>query len=168
MKEEIKFMFQNVNESLRFAEGKHAALIVLNSGVIFGVLTIYKDYQYCLPKAALLFSVLSFICSIMFSVFSLFPRNYDSLREQKTFENPNLFFAGHLSKLDVKGLKAELNEIHPAYIFDKFDESLLNSIIANAAIATIKYRLFKYAITSTVIGLVAPLAMVIFKVMWCN
>jgi len=164
MKEEIKSIFQNVNDWLKFAEAKHAGLLVLNSGIIFGILTVYKDYQNYLPKAILFITILFFVLSILTSIISLFPRTHTSLFRQKKFNNPNLYFAGHLCKLDENDLKTELTEIHSTYVFDKFDEDVLKQIIVNSKIATKKYHLFKFAIIATIIGFIIPAFTILLKI----
>lgn len=165
MKEELKSIFQNVNEWLKFAEAKHAGLLILNSGTIFGILTVYKDYQYILPRIILLLTLFFFGFSIMLSIISLFPRTHTVLPKQKKFKDPNLYFAGHLSKLDIKDLKAELKKIQSTYIFDRFDEDLLNQIIVNSTIATRKYHLFKFSTIFSTIGFITPLLTILIKLL---
>lgn len=163
MKDEIKSIFQNVNEWLKFAEAKHAGLLVLNSGVIFGILAIYKDYQSCLPKIIILLTLIFFGLSMLLSIVSLFPRTHNVLSKQKKIKNPNLYFAGHLCKLDVDDFKAELHKIKPTHVFDRFEDDLLNQIIVNATITTRKYHLFKLATVSTIVGFIIPLTTLILK-----
>ena len=148
MKDELKSIFLNVNEWLKFAEAKNAGLLVLNSGVIFGILTIYKDYQHSLPKTIILLALIFFGLSMLLSIISLFPRTHNILPKQKKFKNPNLYFAGHLCKLDINDFKTELFKIHTTHIFDKFEEDLLNQIIVNATITTRKYHFFTVRFTS--------------------
>lgn len=164
MKEEIKSIFQNVNEWLKFAEAKHAGLLVLNSGVIFGIFTIYKDYQSSLPKMIILLALIFFGLSMLLSIVSLFPRTHNILPKQKKFKNPNLYFAGHLCKLDVGDFKTELLEIYPTHVFDRFEDDLLNQIIVNATITTRKYHFFKLATISTTVGFIIPLTTLILKI----
>ena len=164
MKDELKSIFLNVNEWLKFAEAKNAGLLVLNSGVIFGILTIYKDYQHSLPKTIILLALIFFGLSMLLSIISLFPRTHNILPKQKKFKNPNLYFAGHLCKLDINDFKTELFKIHTTHIFDKFEEDLLNQIIVNATITTRKYHFFKFAAISTAIGFIIPLTTLIIKI----
>ena len=166
MRDELKSIFQNVNEWLKFAEAKHAGLIVLSSGMIFGVLTIYKDYHLFLPKLIILLTILFFVLSVVFSIISLFPRTCNKLPTRNGINNPNLYFAGHLCKLNEDGLKMELLRIHPNYIFNKFEEDLINQIIVNATIATKKYQLFKFATISVATGFIILLGTILIKIIW--
>ena len=72
------------------------------------------------------------------SIISLYPVTHNKMNFREKIESHNLYFTGHLSTLDVPDLKSELSKIYPEYLFDKFDEDLLNQIIVNSAITTRK------------------------------
>ncbi len=163
MKEDIKDIFQNVNEWLKFAEAKHAGMIVLNSGIIFGILSIYKDYKTIIDWRLILTIIIVIGVSIILSLISLFPITKNEAKNKQTNVTPNLFFFGSLSKLSEIELKNELLKSNPNYQFDRFEEDLMNQIIVNAIITTKKYKLFKFAIWFTTVGLVLPVITLIIK-----
>jgi len=166
MKSEIKEIFQNVNEWLKFAEAKHAGIIALNSGLIFGILSIYKDYKIYVDWYFILATLIFIGISIILSLISFFPVTKNEVDKLTKLENPNVFFFGSLSKLRENDLKKELLNINPNYTFDKFDNDLLNQIIVNANITSNKYRLFKYAVLMTTIGFGLPIVNVIISLIW--
>lgn len=146
MKADIKFIYQTISEWLKFAEAKHAGLLFLNSGIMFGILT-FLNYS---GNNFLKFIIyLSFFClglSILFSIISLLPVTSNSMKHKKKFENANLYFTGNLSELDVPEFKSELSLIYADYVFDKFDVDLLNQIIVNSTFTTRKYKIFKLSV----------------------
>ena len=166
MKQEIKEIFQNVNEWLKFAEAKHAGLIVLNSGLIFGILSIYKDYKTIIDWHLILVIIIVIGISIILSLISLFPITKNETKNKQVNVTPNLYFFGSLSKLSEIELKSELLKSNPNYQFDRFEEDLINQIVVNAIIATRKYKLFKFAIWFTTVGLVLPVITLIIKLIW--
>jgi len=166
MKSDIKDIFQNINEWLKFAEAKHAGLIVLNSGIIFGVLSIYKDYKTYVDWHFILATLIVIGISIFLSLISFFPVTKNNIDKSSRVDNPNVFFFGTLSKLQESDLKEELLKITPNYTFDKFDDDLLNQIIVNAKITSNKYKLFKYSILMTAIGFGLPIVNVLIRLIW--
>lgn len=155
----LKDIFHNVNEWLKFAEAKHAGFLVLNSGIIFGVLSVKKDFVF-LPSPVVFISLLLLGLSVLFSLISLFPRSGKPELKKDRPKDANLFFSGHLRLFDVEGLKQQITEQSnlPAYIFDGYEEDLIRQIIVNADIASRKYRLFKYALLSTTAAFVVPIS----------
>jgi hypothetical protein len=158
---EIRLIFGNVNDWLKFAEAKHAGLIALNCGILFGILNIYKDYHTYISKTELITSILLFIISILISTISLFPRKHKISRKCTNISDPNLYYAGHLSKLNVDSLKMELLQRNRSHVFNKFEEDILFQIIINSKIGTRKYNLFKFAIVFTSLGFIIPLISVL-------
>lgn len=166
MKENIKDIFQNVNDWLKFAEAKHAGLIVLNSGIVFGLLAVFKDYKSHIHWSLILITLILIGLSIMLTLISLFPVINNNVKSNKSQINPNLYFFGSLSLLNETDLKNELSQRDPTYTFDKFDEDLINQIIVNSKIASRKYRLFKYGIITTTIGLSIPIINILIRLIW--
>lgn len=165
MKENLKEIFINVNECLRFAEAKHAGLIVLNSGVIFGILAVYKDYKPLLPISVILITLLFFGISLLFTFRSLFPITSNLIKPRKGDSNPNLYFYESLSKLTEIEFKTELNKISPGYQYTKLENDIINQILVNSSIASIKYRFFKYALYFTVGGFSVPILLLIIRIL---
>ncbi|MEW6468114.1 MAG: Pycsar system effector family protein [Bacteroidota bacterium] len=156
MYDKLKDIFDNVNEWLRFAEAKHGALIVLNSGVIFGVLSVRKDYPM-IPEAVIMVSLACLGLSILFSFVSLFPRSRKRPVDKPRPKNANLFFNGHLCLFDTEDLKAELNRsLNTGHLFTPLEENLVEQIIIASGIASTKYILFKRALIATVCAFVVP------------
>lgn len=167
MYDRLKDIFDNVNEWLKFAEAKHAGLIVLNSGVVFGILSVYKDYQPTIPTWIVLTTFLFIGISLIYSFASLFPRTDRKIENGKKPKKTNLYFAGDLSQFNKDGLKKELiKQFGQQHEFDGLEDDLVQQVIVNSFIATRKYRLFKGALIFTIIGLSVPAIFVCLKLVW--
>lgn len=156
MYEKLKDIFTNVNDWLKFAEAKHGALMVLNSGVVFGVLSVRKDYPQVPPLVFML--VLGCLgLSLLFSFVSLFPRSRKTSINKPKPKNTNLFFNGHLALYDLEDLKHELNNrLGTSHAFNALEEDLASQVIIASAIAAKKYRLFIYALIATASAFIIP------------
>lgn len=94
MYDKLKDIFTNVNEWLKFAEAKHAGLIVLNSGIVFGIFFV----PISLPTWVLLFSVVLVVASLYTSFASMFPLTLKGIEDKKDFDQINVYFSGDLAR----------------------------------------------------------------------
>lgn len=163
MKEDLKFIFNNVNDWLKFAETKHAGLIVLNSGLIFGILSIYGSYAGQLHWFYILLAIKFIGISIFFSLISLYPMKIKEVAPKK-LKDPNLFFNGDLAYMSVQTFKDEFMKTFSGHNFTALEDDLIKQTIFNSKVASRKYKLFTYAVICTTIGLAIPLLRVFCKV----
>lgn len=166
MKEDLKDIFQNVNEWLKFGEAKHAGLIVLNSGLVFGILSVYSNFARHLHWSFIILALLFLGASIFFTLVSLFPRTYKKTIPSIKNKTPNLYFNGSIACLSRDEFKSELLKTHPDHVFTPLEDSLIDQTILNSKIASAKYTLFKYAIICTTTGISLPLLRIIFKALF--
>ena len=158
MYDRLKDIFNNVNDWLKFAEAKHGALVALNSGVIYGMLSVYKQFSF-IPPWAIFISVCILATSIFLSFLSLFPRSEKKGLDKKKPMNANLFFGKDLCLFDAEDLKEELNKrSNTAHVFNGLEEDLIHQIILNSYISTRKYKLFRAAIITTFSAFVIPIS----------
>jgi preprotein translocase subunit SecG len=168
--EKLKDVFQNINDLLKFAEGKHAGLLVFNSSVIVALLTIYKDYKHYLDKYFVLLTIFFLGLSIFYSILSYYPsttNKYKRKNIRRTTNNHNLFFFGDIALLTESEYKNLISSHYPNTNFDKFNMDLVNQIIVQSKIANRKFTYFKYSLIATSIALVLPLISAL-KVILCQ
>jgi len=165
MKEDLKDIFHNVNEWLKFAEAKHAGLIVLNSGLVFGILSVYSSFASHMHWLFVLLSLIFLGLSIFITLLSLYPKTIKEI-PHSVAKDPNLFFNGDVAKLTQESFKAELAKTYPDYVYTALDNDLIKQTIINSKVASRKYFLFKYAVISTTIGIALPLIRIVFKIMF--
>lgn len=167
MYDKLKDIFLNVNEWLKFAETKHAALIALNGAALFGLVSSfsnikeYKGVGFVIVTGLLLFGI-----SILSSFFSFFPKSLNTIKYTDSPRFPNLFFWGHTSNLDSQRFLQELNAIDPNYRPTKFEQDLINQIIVNSQIAYKKYFFFKISLYLTTTGFAVLLLYLIINSLW--
>lgn len=149
---ELKYIFSNINEWLKFAEAKHAGLIILNSAIVIGILASYSSIHHCLFKPSILIGLVCFGTSMFLSIVSQFPITQNIIIKKLNIQNPNLYFFGHLSKFEVQDLIKQLKNVDTNYIPNKLDLDIANQIIVNSKITETKFTLFKFASYITAFG----------------
>jgi hypothetical protein len=151
-KSELKYIFSNVNEWLKFAEAKHAGLVILNSGLIIGLLSSYTNINHLLIKPVTLTGATAVGLSILFSIASQFPVTQNIIFHKKDIVNPNIYFYGHLCNFDVNSLSSILNQRDSSFSATPSDKDMMNQIIINSKITQTKFTLFKFASYLTAFG----------------
>lgn len=151
-KPELKYIFSNINKWLKFAEAKHGGLVVLNAGLVVGILSSYSNIQVFITKPAVLIGVICLGISVFLSIISQFPVTQNIFYNKKEIQNPNLYFFGHLSHLDNITFIDELKKVDAAFAPTKLDNDIINQILVNSRIAQAKFSFFKFASYLTAFG----------------
>lgn len=149
---ELKYIFANVNDWLKFAEAKHAGLVILNIGIAAGILSSYTNIQNAIFMPALLIGIAFLGVSVFLSIVSQFPDTENIVNSRKQIQNPNLYFFENLSRLDYQAFVDEYKGIDANFSPTKFDTDLINQVLVNARIAQAKFTLFKLASYLTALG----------------
>lgn len=175
--DKIKFILDNVNNWLKFAEGKNAALLVANSAFVFQLFRILVDSKnmnkfvfFYLIFCVVLAAISACLCLFSFvpktSIPSIFTGNY--VQE----ENANLTFYGHISRFTPRSYWEALrnrNIISEEYEQDKFLFDLASQIAINSKIANNKYIFFKIAFYLTIAAFIPPiLTLIIVLILYAN
>lgn len=173
MEEIVKDIFSNVNEWLKFAEAKNAALIAFHLGSIFGAATIITQTECgTIPKVILnylySFIILSSI-GLLFVLFSFWPqiRIEDTLRNkiedifcfQRSAIEENLLFYGYINNCSRDLYLSKLCRCCNKEISEcsKLELDYVNQIVTNSQIAVRKYFYFKVSLLFTIIALLSPI-----------
>lgn len=158
MEDKLKYIFENVNDWLKFAEQKNAAIIVFNTAMTIGILNVLKDVpQNCHDYLFFLkLNLLTNLFSIIIALLSFIPvlKRRDSHHE-KINKNDNLIFymdianysldnyyEKFISKYGEPTLKDNIN----------FNKNLVSQIVNNSKITKRKYFYFKWAGRVTLSG----------------
>jgi len=151
---ELKYIFANINDWVKFAEAKHGGFLVFNVGLIIGVLSSHSNIYNFIFKPAMLIGIICFGISVIMSIISLFPVTQNIFNnKKKIIQSPNLYFFGHLSRLDNQSFIDEYKMIDTNFTPSKFDTDLINQILVNARVAQSKFMFFKISCYLTVFGL---------------
>jgi hypothetical protein len=142
---ELKYIFANVNDWLKFAEAKHGGLMVLNAGLVFGILSSYSNIQDFISKPVIPFGIICFGISVFLSILSQFPVTQNLFYNKKTISNPNLYYFEHLAHFDEQDFINEFKNVDNAFVPTKLDTDLVGQILVNARIARAKFSFFRFA-----------------------
>jgi hypothetical protein len=165
-KSELKYIFANINDWLKFAEAKHGGLIILNAGFVVGIVSSYSNIQHFVFKPTFLIGIICFGISVFFSIISQFPVTQNIFYNKKEIQNPNLYFFGHLSHLDKNTFIDEFKKADTDFTPSKFDKDLINQILVNSRISQAKYGFFKFASYFTAFGSGLIVLSTIIKIVW--
>jgi len=165
-KPELKYIFANINEWLKFAEAKHGGLIILNAGLVVGILSSYTNIQNFIYKPIILIGIICFGISVFLSIISQFPVTQNIFINKKIIQNPNLYFFGHLSHFDTQSFVEEFKKVDTVFSPSKLDTDLINQILVNARIAKAKFIFFKFASYLTAFGSGLIGLSSIIKIIW--
>ena len=176
---QLRNIFANVNEWLKFAEAKNFGLLTLSAAFIFGLTQIDFPEDSKVACAAYCVFIPFAVFSIVICLISLFPIltkikkgewakswiNRFSNFIDKEDKSENIHFYGYL-----RGIKEEeferkfLQKTNSSEAFTDYERELLTQIIINSGIAWLKYQLFKIAAFIFCSGLILSL---LFYVILC-
>lgn len=165
-KPELKYIFANINEWLKFAEAKHGGLVVLNAGLVVGILSSYSNIQNFIYKPIILIGIICFGISVFLSIISQFPVTQNIFHNKKIIQNPNLYFFGHLSHFDNQTFVDDFKKVDTTFAPTKLDTDIINQILVNARITQAKFGFFKLASYLTAFGSGLIGLSSIIKIIW--
>lgn len=88
----LKEVYNAIRESLKFIEAKHAGLVAINSGAIFGVVSIYKETGALFHWTQLPI-VICFALSLLCSLLAFHPRPKNKNKKKPVARGAtNLFY----------------------------------------------------------------------------
>lgn len=162
----LNTIFSNINDWLKFAEGKAAALIAANGALIFGILRQLKDEDCgALITVYAIIVIFQLAVSFILCLVSFIPALKIPwlFKENNTSEADNLFYFQHIANytplkyLSVLAKSLDLKKDS----FTKYEQMLSAQIIANSVISVRKYKLFKVAIWFTLSAIATPIGAVV-------
>ncbi|CAK8718286.1 hypothetical protein GCAAIG_07740 [Candidatus Electronema halotolerans] len=152
-------IFKNINDWLKFAEQKNVTLLVLNTGIVWGVSRIInKNFsESSLIFSGIVFGYLFNFVSIIICIASFMPVFTDKwFKMEEKRESDNILFFYDIAKyskrefLELAKRKAGMKE----YKFSEIEKDYAGQIVNNADIALSKYKQFKIASRFTIISII--------------
>lgn len=155
--EELRHILTLVNEGLRFAESKNAALLTLSLGIIFVGFSIGENTDSCVVLVLRYgFSALMLLTTGI-CLFSFYPRLLESSLLEKIIGKPqscNVLYFGSIASLpDEEYQKNIIDIINNGKGLTGLQKAYVDQIRANSVVACIKFRLFSFSFMPTVLGL---------------
>jgi hypothetical protein len=156
--EQLRKIFSNVNDWLKFAEAKNFGLVSLNGIVILALLKITSADANVLSISARYVLFPFAIVSFLFALISLFPimskieagayvkswinKTSNWIDTEKKFEN--IHFYGYLKDIQEAEFEEKfLKKINIKKAFTEYERELVTQILYNSRISWLKYQLFK-------------------------
>jgi hypothetical protein len=168
---ELKFIFNNINDWLKYAENKNAILIGLNGGALFGIVNLFftlynKQKIILLFYVCLLASALMFLISTIILLISFIPQLICKNKKNNSydFNKFNILYFSDIVNFDENTYLLQLAKVIgiPSRRIEKIDYYYAQQIIINSKIALRKYKLFVYAVTLDLLGLLPMLIFVLY------
>jgi len=156
--EQLRKMFANINDWLKFAEAKNLGLLTLNAAIVFGVLkadlTVSNTVEWITYYLLVPLAIISFIIGLIsvFPILSAIEKGkkikggIDWLSNIIDKEEPfvNIHFYGYLKNIDKEEFESEyLVKTKSTVAFSEFEKELASQILYNSRITTLKYQFFK-------------------------
>jgi hypothetical protein len=172
MEERLRYILGTVNEWLKFAEAKNAALLAVNGATAFGILAVSIDLG--LPSALMWYVYfivfvlgISSICCVLSFMPQLRLPAVPTPTQPRPNDNP-LFFrdiarydaAAYLETVNTRAGK--LSESTGGSL----EEAYAQQIVANSRVAVMKYRLFTIALWLTVLAVMSPMLAGVLYFAW--
>lgn len=156
--EQLRKIFQNVNDWLKIAEAKNLALLSFCAAVIFGLNKINTTGYPCFCTILYGFSFSIIVFSFTTAIISLVPilskikknefskgwiyKLSNCIDKEIIFEN--IHYYGYLRTLDEKTFtKKYLEKVSSEDNFTPYEYELVTQILYNSRITWLKYQLFK-------------------------
>ena len=157
----LEGIFKNVNEWLRFAEQKNAALLLLNGGMIWGVTRVLRSLDL-VPEMAYWLNLIGYLLvaiSTLICIISFLPILQQRwFKPEKTYPSDNCLYFAHSAKYDAKGylllVAKKLGYAKEKTKFTDFEIDLSKQIVTNSEIAFDKYKRFQLAAIFTILAVV--------------
>lgn len=165
MNEQLKYLFANVNDWLKFIEAKNTALIALNGAAALGLTQVVNNsikneiVNYFIIYWLIPLLVLSLITSLV--AITTFAHKLSGYSYVKRLRSKNLLYYGYISSLTIAVFTAKLRHSQfyynngSPYTLTKADYLLINQIHTNSKIAFGKNRLFQYALFLSIFAVVS-------------
>lgn len=173
MKEELKYIFSNINDWLKYSEAKHGVIATINIAIIFGIFQLLDKFtaHEISYKKMFIVAICLLLLSILVTFYSFVPitkHKLDCISDEEFSEKKigmNIMFFGHIHCLREEQL---LDLLRSNAGFDEgikhtiYELNLANQIINNARITSHKFQLFK---TAGVLSLSGTLLFVLLAIL---
>ncbi len=155
---DIKYIFDNINDWLKFAEAKNGMLIAFDSAALCAIISLLKNNKlFCADLVYYSYlSLFLLVISIIVLLYSFVPQF--SLKDKTSdidIDKLNLTYFFDLAKLDYEEFEEKLANDFSLEL-KTFESGLLIQVINNSKIAVFKYVCFKIAVWLNLAILLTP------------
>ena len=169
MEERLRNTLSTVNEWVRFAEGKNAALLVADGAAVFGIFQVHagRDLHWAIDLYSVV-AITLLVASAAICLVSFVPelRISWSSSPKQTSPKDNLLFYGHIANYSPREYLESLCRQSNTSVesLGQIQEYYAEQIVVNSRIARAKYRCFNSAVFLTLSAILTPvLVPIIYK-----
>ncbi len=170
MKQTLKYIYDRLEEQLKYAETKHSISITLASALTVFSAT-YLDSSKPLVNALSAISIIFSLVSVLYSFLALsaksvrFGATKRKIRKNKNAEVNLLFYRDitYFSPEDYAQKIAVTYPLFKGYKIDEFDLDLSRQVVATSKTIYSKFLLFNFAITFLVLSLFCECGVIILR-----
>lgn len=164
MKQTLKYIFDLLEEQLKYAETKYSISITLASALTVFSAT-YLDSSKPLVNALSAISIIFSLVSVLYSFIALSAKHIRFGRTHKS-QQENLLYFKHIARFSPEDYLKEIAQSYPlfkGYKTDQFDLDLSRQVVATAKTISAKFLLFNFALTFLILSLFCESAVIILK-----
>lgn len=164
MKQTLKYIFDRLEEQLKYAETKHSISITLASALTVFSAT-YLDSSKPLVNVLSAISIIFSLVSVLYSFIALSAKHIRFGRTHKS-QQENLLYFKHIARFSPEDYLKEIAKSYPlfkGYKTDQFDLDLSKQVVATAKTISAKFLLFNFALTFLILSLFCESAVIILK-----
>lgn len=169
MKQTLKYIYDRLEEQLKYAETKHSISITLASALTVFSAT-YLDSSTPLINALSAISIIFSLVSVLYSFLALSAKKVRFSRTRKRVEaqnsSANLLYYKEISFFSPEDYVARVAATYPlfkGYKPDNFDLDLSRQVVATSKTIYSKFLLFNFALTFLILSLFCESAVIILK-----
>ncbi len=175
--ERLRFIFNNINDWLKFAEAKNGSILAFNGAAIFALLSFTKKSPSIISPLLIYLLLVTFVVCILLNLITFIPilNAFFSKKNKKkqplNFNKMNLLFYGDIAKLSSKDY---LNRFYLTYYSDtknnnsNFEKDLSNQIVNNSIITFTKMKFFKISVVVEFIGIFTFVISMLITLLICH
>lgn len=158
----LLFVFQTVNEHLRFAESKNISTLVVSIGVLTAVFTIgVSNFPSSFWAKLYLFNIIGMmVLSLLCSICSFSPRTFVSdalLGIRGNSPGNNAIFFNHIASMTERQFLVMYIEEDRYEDASKFFKDISHQVVANSRIARKKFAIYAISLWLLVAAFLSPL-----------
>lgn len=158
---DILARFQHLSD---YAETKLGVLIALNSAIIFGLLSIYKDQSDYIQYGIICIVILN-ACSLFFAFSGVYAKRKNNHSSSENSELKNYFYYKYVAKLNESSFLEELKtDYNLTSENQQLEKDIANQIVVLAKNADRKFKFFNIALGFTISALITPLGLLAFHI----
>lgn len=170
MKQTLKYIFDRLEEQIKYAETKHSISITLASALtVFSAA--YLDTVAPVVKSLSAISIIFSLVSVLYSFVALSAKRVrfshsKSVIKQEKLQEKNLLYYKDISLFSPEDYTAQIAKQYPifkGYKPDQFDLDLARQVVACAKTISSKFLFFNFALTFLILSLFCESAVIVLK-----